>query len=59
LAKDPLAKAQLAELIQTAEKAMTPENLQRFYENVTMLYADKPWAKEQIARIRKKLETEQ
>jgi hypothetical protein len=58
LSKDPLAKTQLADMIQTAERAMTPERLKRFYENVTLLYADKPWAKEQIARIRKKLEME-
>jgi serine/threonine protein kinase len=58
LSKDPIAKSQLANLIQTAEKAMSPENLKRFYDNVIVLYGDKPWAKEQIARIRKKMEAE-
>lgn len=57
--KEPMAKAQLSDLIQNAETAMTAEKLQRFYENVTLLYADKPWAKEQIARIRQKMKMEQ
>lgn len=58
LTKDPIAKAQLDNLIQTAETAMSAENLKRFYNNIVLLYSDKPWAREQIARIRKKLETE-
>lgn len=59
IANDPLAKAQLEGMIQNAELAMSSENLKRFYNNVLMLYADKAWAKDQIIRIRKKLETEQ
>lgn len=58
LTKDPMAKAQLENLIQTAESAMSAENLNRFYNNILLLYSDKPWARDQVARIRKKLETE-
>ncbi|MFO0940291.1 MAG: serine/threonine-protein kinase [Pirellulales bacterium] len=58
LTKDPVAKAQLEDLIRTAESAMSAENLNRFYKNTLLLYSDKPWARDQIARIRKKLETE-
>lgn len=58
LTKDPVAKAQLEELIRTAESAMSAENLNRFYKNTLLLYSDKPWARDQIARIRKRMETE-
>jgi serine/threonine protein kinase len=58
LTKDPIAKAQLDVMIQSAEKAMSPERLKQFYDHVLMLYADKPWAKEQIDRIRKKQQPE-
>lgn len=58
LSRDPVAKAQLDELIQIAERSMTQEKLSSLYKNVLLLYADKPWAKDQVARIRKKLDTE-
>lgn len=52
LEKDPKAKKQLEVMIQSAERSMSPEQLRNFYFNLLDLYGDKPWAGEQIQRIR-------
>ncbi len=54
----PAAQAQLETLIQSAEKALPAQRLQRYYEDLLLLYADKPWADEQMQRIRKKMQRE-
>lgn len=57
LEKEPRAKVQLQVMIQSAEKSMNPEQLQRFYRNLLELYADKPWAKEQVQIIQERLQS--
>ncbi|MCR9294789.1 MAG: serine/threonine protein kinase [bacterium] len=50
----PAAK-QLETVIRAAETSLSPVQLQAYYRDVLLLYADKPWAAEQIKRIRDKL----
>lgn len=50
----PAAK-QLETVIRAAETSLSPVQLQAYYRDVLLLYADKPWASEQIKRIRDKL----
>jgi len=52
------AKLQLEKLIQSAEKSLSGTSLERYYGDLLLLYADKPWADEQIKRILKKLDGE-
>jgi hypothetical protein len=56
IAKDPAAKGQLETLIQAAESSLSTEKLVAFYRNILLLYEDKPWAKDQVARIKQRLE---
>ncbi len=51
----PESVAQLQNLIESAEKSMSPEALQAYYQNLLRLYGDVPWAKPQMDRIRKLL----
>ncbi len=46
------AAEQLAELIDKAQREMPKEQLQDYYRNLIELYGDKPWAREQLQRIR-------
>ncbi|MFO1065559.1 MAG: serine/threonine-protein kinase [Pirellulales bacterium] len=46
------AAEELAALIRTAEGKLSGEKLKQFYANVELLYGDKPWAREQINRVR-------
>ncbi|MGN6547089.1 MAG: serine/threonine-protein kinase [Aureliella sp.] len=48
------ASEQLEQLIRTAESTMRPERLPEFYRSLIELYGDKPWAQDQLARIRPK-----
>lgn len=57
--KIPIATIQLTTLIQSAEKSLTGKVLTDYYENLLLLYDDKPWAKEQLDRIRKRLAVEE
>ena len=52
----PAAAVQLQNLIEAAEKSMSPTNLSRFYNDLLSLYGELPWAKPQMDRIREKLE---
>ena len=54
----PAAAVQLQNLIEAAEKSMSPTNLSRFYNDLLSLYGELPWAKPQMDRIREKLEAE-
>lgn len=55
---DSVAIAQLEKLIRSAEKSLTGDKLYAYYQNILLLYGDKPWAMGQVQRIRKKLEAE-
>lgn len=57
VAKDsqPVAAEQLEKLIESAEESLTAEQLQPYYENLLLLYGDKPWAAGQMERLRKNL----
>ena len=54
----PQAATQLANLIQSAEKSLSPERLQTYFQDLELLYGDKPWAGQQLKRLRAKLESE-
>ncbi|MEZ6077180.1 MAG: hypothetical protein R3C56_16385 [Pirellulaceae bacterium] len=54
----PAAAVQLQNLIESSERSMSPENLNRFYYDLLSLYGELPWAKPQMDRIREKLEAE-
>lgn len=49
----PKAALELEQLIRSAEKQLPSDRLPAFYDSLIELYGDKPWAKDQIARIRK------
>lgn len=51
----PAASKELEELVRSAEANMPEERLPEFYRSLIELYGDKPWAKDQLARIRKKV----
>jgi hypothetical protein len=53
-----LALMQLEDLVRSAEKTLSGKDLEEYYEGLLLLYADKPWARVQIARIRQQLKTE-
>lgn len=55
----PVAVAQLEELIQNAEQELAGTALQAYYQNLVMLYGEKPWAKEQLKRLSEKLESDE
>lgn len=52
------AKLQLEEMVKQAEAKLEGSSLERFYEDLLLLYGKKSWASEQVSRIKKKLETE-
>ncbi|MEZ6138586.1 MAG: serine/threonine-protein kinase [Pirellulaceae bacterium] len=54
--KDSPAKLQLEKLIQAADKSLSGQALQSYYRNLLLLYQDKPWAAEQITRIKRKID---
>ena len=54
----PPAAGQLADLIRAAEKNLDDDRLDSYYQGLILLYGDKPWAQEQIQRIRQKLQAE-
>ncbi len=54
----PAAALQLEKLIQSAEKSLSTARLKGYYQNLLLLYGDKPWAEEQMNRVRKKLSPE-
>lgn len=51
------AAVQLEKVIASAEESMPSERLDGFYRNLLLLYNDKPWAEEQMERIRAKVST--
>lgn len=55
----PVAVAQLEELIQNAEEQLVGDALQAYYQSLVVLYGEKPWAKEQLKRLRVKLESDE
>lgn len=55
LDKELEAKSQLAKLIQSAEQTKSGEQLEQFYSNLLTLYEDKPWAHEQIEKVKQKM----
>ncbi|MEM7475972.1 MAG: protein kinase [Planctomycetota bacterium] len=52
------AAVQLQAMIQKSEAALSGEKLDTYYRDLLLLFGDKPWARDQMARIRKKLEPE-
>ncbi len=54
----PPAAADLAKLIQSADKALSGDELETYYKDLMTLYGDKPWASEQMVRLKRKLESE-
>jgi serine/threonine protein kinase len=46
------AEDELAALIRSAESRLRGQPLREFYDSVEVLYGDKPWAQEQLTRIR-------
>ncbi len=57
LEKVPEAAMQLQKLIEAAEASMAPDKLSSYYQDLISLYGDTPWAKQQMDRVRNKLET--
>lgn len=49
------AVSQLEKLIQSGERTLSKEGLTNFYKSLLELYGDKPWAQEQLNRVRKQL----
>jgi serine/threonine protein kinase len=58
LGQEPAAKQELEKLIQAADAALSGEELKSYYRDLLLLYDGKPWADEQINRIRQILESE-
>jgi len=50
------AENDLSQLIQSNEKRLRREQLADFYRNLLELYNDQPWAQEQLARVRQRLD---
>ncbi len=55
---DNQAAVELQEMIQKSEKALSGEKLNAYYRDLIMLFGDKPWAQDQMQRIRQRLEQE-
>jgi serine/threonine-protein kinase len=51
--KDPLAASQLKEMIESAEKSLSGEQIESFYRDMRSLYEGKPWASDVISRLPK------
>ncbi len=51
--KDPLAASQLKEMIESAEKSHSVEQIESFYRDMRLLYEGKPWASDVISRLPK------
>lgn len=51
--KDPLASSQLKEMIESAEKSLSVEQIESFYRDMRLLYEGKPWASDVISRLPK------
>ncbi len=51
------ATVQLEKLIRSAEAELSGEALKDYYRNLLVLYEGKPWATEQLARIRERIES--
>ncbi|MCA9131838.1 MAG: serine/threonine protein kinase [Planctomycetales bacterium] len=51
----PVAARQLQGVIESAEKNLSAEDLPAYYQDLILLYGDKPWASEHLDRIRNKL----
>ncbi len=58
LAQEPTAKLQLEKLIESAERELNIEDRNAYLRELLLLYDGKPWASEQLARIRLKLKSE-
>lgn len=54
----PVAAEELEKLIQSADKALSGDDLATYYKDLLTLYGDKPWASEQIERLKRKLESD-
>ena len=52
------AAVELQEMIQKSEKVLSGEKLDAYYRDLIMLFGDKPWAQDQMQRIRQRLEQE-
>ena len=55
---DNQAAVELQEMIQKSEKVLSGEKLNAYYRDLIMLFGDKPWAQDQMQRIRQRLEQE-
>jgi hypothetical protein len=54
----PQASEELAQLLTEAEKNLRPAELKEFFRSLEVLYANKPWAADQLARIRQRFPTD-
>jgi hypothetical protein len=48
-----LAASQLKEMIESAEKSLSGEQIESFYRDMRSLYEGKPWASDVISRLPK------
>lgn len=55
----PLATTQLEKLIRSAEAELSGRDLIGYYESLLELYAGKPWAADQLIRIRERIKSDQ
>lgn len=56
--KESVAASQLVTLVRSAEASLKGAKLKQYYRDILLLYSDKPWAREQIARIEAKLDAD-
>ncbi len=56
--KPPASTEQLEKLIRSAEGQLQGEELKKFYRDLLSLYEGKPWAEEQLVRIRKRIDSD-
>lgn len=56
--EEPPAADDLEKLIQSADNSLSGDELSEYYKDLMTLYGDKEWAREQISRLRRKLQEE-